>query len=304
MVLLLGLSTALFAALAGPGHAQADPWVVGLIAVSAMGRIALVGLIGCLVLGLLVRHRSAEPAVAALLQSASRWALLWCAAPIVTLLAEIWSPAAAAAHGDRGPDASDVAARMRWLVVSAGLALLVHLLAGAARTRRDTVVVLGIVAAAAWVGTGLGHGGSVLTPTAVGVVTIVHVLAASTWAGGLLALVTHRDGWVGPAGAGVVRAYSRLALLAFCALAASGLLGLALRVSWSQLHDGGHYIAVVGAKAAVLVLLALLGAQQRRVLLARLDRGERGPFLALAAGELVLMGIATGLAVALAHSPG
>jgi putative copper resistance protein D len=224
--------------------------------------------------------------------------------PVATLLAEIWSPAAAAAHGDRGPDASDVAARMRWLVVSAGLALLVHLLARAARTRRDTMVVVGIVVAGVWVGTGLGHGGSVLTPTGAGVVTTVHVLAAGAWAGGLLALVTHRDCWAGPAGALVVRAYSRLALLAFVALAASGVLGLALRVTWAQVQDGGHYVAVVGAKAALLVLLGLLGARQRLVLLPRLDRGERGPFLALAVIELVLMGTATGLAVALTHTSG
>jgi hypothetical protein len=295
------VSSAVVASFAGTGHAGADGTVVLLLLLSAVGRIALIGLVGCLVLALLARP--AAGGAGSLLDSASRWAAAWSATPLLTLLVEIWSPAAAAAHGAPGPDAADVATRMRWLAASAGVALLVHVLSRASRTRLDVAFVLGIVVTAVWLDAVLGHGASVLTPTALDVVTTVHVLAASAWAGGLLALVTHRDSWAVP-GTGLLRAYSHVALGAFAALTASGVLGLALRTSWDQMQDGGHYVALVGAKAALLLLLGACGACQRRLLLRRVAGGERGAFLALAGSELVLLGVATGLAVALAHSSG
>jgi putative copper resistance protein D len=290
------------ASLAGAGHAPADAWMVLVLGLSVAGRVALVGLVGCLVLALLVCHEGSDGPTGSLLESASRWAAAWSATPLLLLGLEIWSPAAVS-RGAAGPDAGDLAARLRWLVVSAGLALLVHVLARACRTRRDVAVVLGVVVPAVWVGVGLGHGGPVLSPTALGIATTVHVLAACAWTGGLLALVTHRSAWAGPR-ARLLHAYSNVALAAFVALAASGVLGLALRTSWDQLQGGGHYVALVGTKAALLVLLGACGACQRRVLLRRVDRGEPGAFLTMAAGELVLLGMATGLAVALAHSAG
>jgi cytochrome c oxidase assembly factor CtaG/putative copper export protein len=142
----------------------------------------------------------------------------------------------------------------------------------------------------------------------------MHVLAASLWTGGLIALLTLRRAKALP---DVAARYSRLALVCFGAVAASGLINGVVRL-------GGEWRTAYGALLAgkVLALLALgvVGAIHRTRTLPLLraavphttrdgDRvatgtnGDRRPFLRLAAGEIVLFGAAFGLAAALSRSP-
>ncbi|PPK98105.1 putative copper resistance protein D [Kineococcus xinjiangensis] len=147
----------------------------------------------------------------------------------------------------------------------------------------------------------------------------LHLVAVTVWVGGLAALLAvwgclapagERAG-SGPAAAGVDRAgaarrYSTLALWCFAAVALSGVLNASVRLGgWSGLASG--YGALLIAKTAALLVLGAMGWAHRRRTLRTLDAGPAGsttwgPFARLAAGELVLMGAATGLGVALSRT--
>lgn len=130
-----------------------------------------------------------------------------------------------------------------------------------------------------------------------------HVVAASVWVGGLLALLLHGRGTA--AGVAAPR-FSRLALGCFLVTAVSGVLA-----AWLVLGGGGAVPAALGtgygalliAKTAGLVLLGVLGEQHRRRTLPRLRAGEDRSFRRFAAGEVLLMLATVTLAVALAASP-
>jgi putative copper resistance protein D len=238
-----------------------------------------------------------------LLASASGWAAVWVGALGVGFAVELASPASIAARRAVGPDAGDVSVRLRWLVVGILLAALVRVLCPAVRRRADVGTVSAVTVAGLLVATGTGHGGSALSPTLASMALLAHVLAASAWTGGLLALVVHGRGTESAdAGAATARAYSRIALVCYFVLAGSGLLGLLDRTGLGGLLDSHSYLAVVLAKTGLLLLLGLLGASQRRSGLARLGSGDRAGFLLLAVSELVLMAAAIGLGVTLAHT--
>lgn len=132
----------------------------------------------------------------------------------------------------------------------------------------------------------------------------VHVVAATVWVGGLLALLVHgrRDG----AAAGAAPRYSRLALACFLATAVSGVLAavLVLGGTGAALAAlGTGYGALLLAKTAGLTLLGVAGWQHRRRTLPRLRAGRGRSFRRFAAGEVLLMLATVTLAVALAASP-
>ena len=155
-----------------------------------------------------------------------------------------------------------------------------------------------------------GHGAAV---TALG----LHLVFASAWLGGLLTLVllgSRLDVRRLPI---VLARYSTVALIAFIVVAVSGYASAALRIGdWPQLNS--PYGALVIAKVAALVALGVLGAVQRRFLIGRMTRaaaaaGEVGPasaqgarrpgaFWLLVVIELAFMGIASGVAAALART--
>ncbi|MEN8706139.1 MAG: cytochrome c oxidase assembly protein [Nocardioides marinisabuli] len=131
---------------------------------------------------------------------------------------------------------------------------------------------------------------------------LVHVLAAVLWVGGLAALVLHLRG--DPAGLSVAAPrFSRLALGAFLALAGGGAVSAAGVLGPPGPDWFSGYAAVVAAKVGVLGVLGAAGHLHRRRTMPRLGRGEPGAFTALASAELVWMGAAAGLAVALSRTP-
>lgn len=190
----------------------------------------------------------------------------------------------------------------RVLLISAMLAMAVAVAASFARQRPlmawlFTATLVGIIVAAL-----TSHTGGSATHEDIVNSMAIHLLAMSCWAGGLAALVIMRPTLGRDLGV-TVRRYSTVALWAFVGLTLSGLQQAILRVgSFADLLTG--YGVVVLAKTALLVALAALGWQQRRLIADRLTRdpGDGGAMARLAVVELSLMALATGLAAALSRS--
>jgi putative copper export protein len=136
---------------------------------------------------------------------------------------------------------------------------------------------------------------------------VVHVFAATTWIGGLGALL-----WYGRSGdpAAPVARFSRLALICAVTIGLTGLLT-------AEIHLGGRedgwglitrwvtsgYGAVVFAKAAAFASLVGIGWWHRHSTLPALEAGQAWAFWRLAAIEIAVMAATVGLAVALSRTP-
>jgi cytochrome c oxidase assembly factor CtaG/putative copper export protein len=134
----------------------------------------------------------------------------------------------------------------------------------------------------------------------------VHVVGASVWVGGLLALVLLRPalGSVLPA---VVARYSTLALWCYVAVAISGVVSAVVRLGGTQALGrlATAYGALVLVKTACLLALGFMGWQQRRLVVGRLADGTGRAsrlFARFAGVELLVMGVAVGFATALART--
>jgi cytochrome c oxidase assembly factor CtaG len=137
-----------------------------------------------------------------------------------------------------------------------------------------------------------------------------HLIATTVWFGGLVALLAARGG-LGRDLPIVVRRYSTLALWSFVVVGLSGTVNASLRLGgWGGLATS--YGRLVLAKAVAFGLLGVAGWLHRRRSIAALQaasgaaqavgRAMVAPFWRLVAGELVVMGVAAGLGVALANS--
>lgn len=132
----------------------------------------------------------------------------------------------------------------------------------------------------------------------------LHLVFAGIWLGGLLAIVVTRrtleGGRMGP----VLCRYSSLAMLCFVVVATSGIVNAELRVGTLENLLTPYGILVI-VKVLALCALGLFGAMQRRFLIRRMQdpaNGRRGYFWWLVAAELTFMGLASGVAVALART--
>lgn len=190
----------------------------------------------------------------------------------------------------------------RVLDIHAVLAAVVLLLLATGH-RRTTLAWALVVALAAVAVLGLnGHAaGSGDHENAVNSIA-VHVLAATLWLGGLIAITAMRRAAGGDL-APVVERFSVVAGWCFAAIALSGLVQATLALdAWSDL--GTAYGLTLLAKVAVLALLGAAGWQQRRSMIGRLraDAGDQRAFARLVLGELALLGAAAGLGAALGRS--
>lgn len=132
---------------------------------------------------------------------------------------------------------------------------------------------------------------------------LIHLVAASLWAGGLLALLAHalRRGAHADVAA---RRFSAVALWCFVAMGISGVINALVRMFPSDLFDTRYGLLIL-AKLVALVVLGLLGWQQRRLGVAALqaDPAARRPLIRLALTEAVIFGVTFGVAVALGRTP-
>ncbi|WP_051425592.1 cytochrome c oxidase assembly protein [Jiangella gansuensis] len=130
---------------------------------------------------------------------------------------------------------------------------------------------------------------------------LVHLIGMALWVGGLVAVAWYagRRGRELPRAA---RAFSAVALGCFVMVGASGVLNAWVRVqTFSDVYSSAYGLMLIG-KATALVALGWFGFQHRRRTLVALEAGRPGAFRRLAAGEVVIMAAAIGLAVALSRT--
>lgn len=138
-----------------------------------------------------------------------------------------------------------------------------------------------------------------------------HIVMATLWIGGLIALIAHAKRR-GPFLAVITKRYSFLALCAIIALGLSGLVNASLRVAWSEWFTTGYGL-VVTAKAALIIVLGVFGYIHRKKIIPLLEAGEgadgrgsdaqRKPFIRLAVFETLIMAVTMGVAVSLSRIP-
>lgn len=132
---------------------------------------------------------------------------------------------------------------------------------------------------------------------------LYHLVGAALWVGGLIALLAHarRGGDHLPLAAS---RFSKIALVSWVAMAASGVLNALVRVAPDQLLRTEYGLLVL-AKVVALVVLGVFGHQHRRRSLRGLAAGGagRGQLVRLAAVEVLVMFVTVGLATALSRTP-
>ncbi|WP_228484638.1 cytochrome c oxidase assembly protein [Microbacterium cremeum] len=195
-----------------------------------------------------------------------------------------------------------------WLITTiAGAALTV--LTFAVRSWTATVFVA-LLAAASLVPMGTqGHSGEEAFHHEAMTALILHIIAAAVWLGGLLLIVIVRPLQSREQQIATVSRYSSIAIAAFAVVAVSGIVraGLGLQ-DWGALFSPlglfSPYGAILGVKIVALIALGLFGAWYRTRLIGRMGAAAASrAFWTLVAFELVLMGLASGAAAALARTP-
>jgi len=133
---------------------------------------------------------------------------------------------------------------------------------------------------------------------------VLHVLAASVWVGGLVAvlvLAAARGPDRATALATAVPRYSRVAFACWLAVAATGVVNALVRIPLGALF-GSAYGTLVLVKAGALLALGAMGALHRRSSVAAAARGEPAALMRLGGVEVLLMLATIGLAVALGRT--
>ena len=184
------------------------------------------------------------------------------------------------------------------------LAAVTTVLAFAIRGRKLTLVVLVAALATALPLAQQGHAAGASGHGAAVNALLVHIVGAAVWLGGLLTLIFIARTVDHKRLATITARYSSLALLAFIGVAASGVVSAWLRIgSWDSLFATG-YGQLVLLKTGSLVVLGAFGAMQRVRLIPRIADSALGmrPFAWFVVVELVVMGVASGIAGALGRT--
>ncbi|MDQ0577297.1 bifunctional copper resistance protein CopD/cytochrome c oxidase assembly protein [Agromyces albus] len=164
-----------------------------------------------------------------------------------------------------------------------------------------TVVAVAALVPLAQQGHAAGAAGHSEAITALG----LHLVFAGVWVGGLVTIVLLRRELGIDRLPVVLTRYSTVALICFIVVALSGYASAALRIgTWDEL--GTPYGSLVLVKVTALIALGLFGAAQRRFLIGRIvgaGEGRQPAFWVLVVAELAFMGLASGVAAALARTP-
>ena len=305
----LGLVVVLLVALAVGGAGLGSTGTLvddGVPLARLMARIAALGTVGTLLFAAVLRPPRVSPASRQALRAASVWATVWAAATaihaLLTLVQLVGSSVTVSALRTFVVDLAVGRAAIVVLVA----AVLVALLARRCTTAPGAGALLALSIAALVVPAVLtGHSATadhhVLAVTNLS----LHVVAASVWVGGLLALLVHGRGRDDLAPA--AQRYSTVALACFLGTGFSGLLA-----AWLVLGEtaagvsgalGTGYGWLLLAKTAALVALGAFGWQHRRRTLPRLRSGEPRGFRRFAVVEVGVLLATVALAVALSASP-
>lgn len=310
------VAVALGAVWAGGGAATAIPGIPDAGALTAWGLpvartladAAAVATVGALLLVtvLLPGGKKLGPAQLRYLTWAAAGAALWTAASAATLVftlsdlfaqpvGEILSPAIVA-------DFVSTDAQGRSYALTAAAAGVIATLCvgiGSARWARLALVLalVGLLPPAF-----TGHSSAAGNHDAAVSSLALHLVGVAVWVGGLvfvLVAAARRE----ERAADAARRFSPLAGWALLVVALSGIVNAAVRLPSVGDAVTSRYGLMVLAKAAALVLLGGIGHWHRRRTLPALAEGRRRAFVRLAAGELLLMAAAMGLAVGLSRTP-
>ncbi|MDY0913558.1 cytochrome c oxidase assembly protein [Rathayibacter festucae] len=190
-----------------------------------------------------------------------------------------------------------------WLITTL-LAAVVTVLCFAVRNQTALVFVTAIALLTllpmAQQGHAAGASGHDAAVTALG----LHLVFAAIWLGGLVTIIVLRPLLGGARLLPVIGRYSSLALVSFVVVAASGYISAELRLATLGNLLTGYGVLVL-VKVAALTALGVFGLVQRRFLIARMrSAGGAGgrSFWWLVAAEVAFMGIASGVAAALART--
>lgn len=126
---------------------------------------------------------------------------------------------------------------------------------------------------------------------------LYHLVAAALWVGGLVALLAQLARRGDHAGLACAR-FSRLALVCWIVMAASGVINALVRVTPDQLRTT-YGLLVLGKMIALLVLGVLGWVHRRGAVAAVVERGDREALLRWGGVEVLVMCATIGLAAAL-----
>ncbi|MFJ8814802.1 cytochrome c oxidase assembly protein [Amycolatopsis thermoflava] len=131
---------------------------------------------------------------------------------------------------------------------------------------------------------------------------LYHLTGAALWVGGLVAILGL--GWRGSPHLSVAaQRYSKLALVCWIVMAASGTANALVRITPADLLTSDYGLLLIG-KMAALLILGVFGHQQRRHGVRPVTDGAGGGRLVrLAVVEILIMSVTVGLAVALSRTP-
>lgn len=132
----------------------------------------------------------------------------------------------------------------------------------------------------------------------------IHMLGAAAWLGGLVTLMIVSRGVDRARLQVITERYSVVAFFAFIAVSASGVVSAMLRIGTFDDLFGTGYGQVVLLKTGAIVALGIFGAVHRLVMIPKIGETARGmrAFGQVVVVELVVMGLASGLAAALGRT--
>lgn len=188
-----------------------------------------------------------------------------------------------------------------WEVIIAAVATV---LAFAFRGKRGALIVVVASAVAVVPIAQQGHAAGAANHSQAVNSLLVHLVGASVWLGGLILLVVLAPRLTRVRLAELTGRYSVFALLAFVGVSASGVSSAALRVGSFEALLATEYGELVLVKTALIVVLGCFGAVHRMFLIPRIASSVRGGFVFVwvVVAELAVMGLANGIASALARS--
>lgn len=259
-------------------------------------------------------RRQLKSASARAVRTAGWSASVWLAAGLVVLLFTYSDLAGVPVYADGYLTGLPEFARTNELGRSLGLSaiLTAGVVAGcflgtrspATGTDGIAVAITLLAAAALWPLALTGHAADSANHGTAVILLFAHLAAVSVWVGGLAAfgllqadLGRHREQ--------VLRRFSITVACCFALVAFSGVLSAILRLNrWEDLRSA--YGILIVMKAAALGLLGVAGYLHRRALLSKTPTWTapaRRQFARLAVTELIIMGIAVGMGVALGRTP-
>ncbi|THG31031.1 cytochrome c oxidase assembly protein [Naasia lichenicola] len=311
LALVIAIIAALLAAAASSAENSGLPFLpplyvqLGLPIIKALTNLASASTIGALLMAAIAVPRR-SPAFQRLLDvaalSAASWAGTGALAAVLTFLS---------IAGDFRADVFIPALVQFLLTISLGRAWLITVVVASilavvcfVTRRQGLVAILTVISLAALAPLALeGHAAGSSGHSAASSSMWLHMAGASVWVGGLIALVAVRRAATPEQFDQILQRFSAIAGAAFVFVAFSGLVSATYRLARPE-DFASVYGAIVIIKAVCLILLGALGWAQRRRLTRLIRSAPPGRSARLLAAlilfELVLMGIASGLAAALA----